>query len=443
MLTHPNQVTHRSVLKLAVPMIISNITTPILGLVDTAVVGHLGDASYIGAVATGGLLFGFLYWGFGFLRMSTTGIAAQAVGRQNGEELRAILMRSMVIALLIAAILLVVKQHLAQFGFELLSASPAVENKASSYYFIRIWSAPFTLINYTLIGWYLGAQTAKAPLLITLAINLTNIVLDLVFVLHWNMGVEGVALASVIAEIIGVAVGLMLLPGVMRRYSGRLQWKTVFNAQKFKALIWLNIDVFIRTMCLIFAFAWFTNESAKQGDVILAANTVLLNFQTLMAYALDGIANAAEVLVGRAVGQVHRGLFWRSVYLCGLWSALVALIFTLLFAIFGSVLIASLTDLSSVQNTANQYLFWPVILPLISFWSFLFDGIFIGATWSASMRNCMLVATLLVFMPAWYWLQAYGNQGLWLAFTLFMVARAVTQGLVLWWNWRSGSVARF
>jgi MATE family multidrug resistance protein len=162
-----------------------------------------------------------------------------------------------------------------------------------------------------------------------------------------------------------------------------------------------------------------------------------------MAYALDGSANAAEVLVGRAVGQAHRGLFWRSVYLCGLWSALTALIFTLLFATCGSLLIASLTDLSSVQNAANQYLFWPIILPLISFWSFLFDGIFIGATWSASMRNCMLVATLLVFMPAWYLLQPYGNQGLWLAFTLFMVARAVTQGLVLWWNWRSGPISRF
>jgi MATE family multidrug resistance protein len=206
MITNSTHVTHRTVLKIAVPMIISNITTPILGLVDTAVVGHLGDASYLGAVAMGGLLFGFLYWSFGFLRMSTTGIAAQAVGRQDGDELRAILIRSIFIALLIAMILLVVKQPLARIGFDLLSASPAVESKALNYYLIRIWSAPFTLINYTLIGWYLGAQTAKAPLLITLAINLTNIVLDLVFVLHWKMGVEGVALASVLAEIFGVVV---------------------------------------------------------------------------------------------------------------------------------------------------------------------------------------------------------------------------------------------
>ncbi len=443
MITHSTHVTHSTVLKLAVPMIISNITTPILGLVDTAVVGHLGDASYMGAVATGGLLFGFLYWGFGFLRMSTTGIAAQAVGRLDGDELRAILMRSMLIALLIAVIILIVKQPLAHIGFDLLSASPAVESKAFTYYIIRIWSTPFTLINYTLIGWYLGAQTAKAPLLITLAINLTNIVLDLVFVLHWNMGVEGVALASVLAEIFGVVVGLALLPGVMHRYSGRLQWKAVFNAHKFKTLVWLNIDVFIRTICIIFAFAWFTNESAKQGDVMLAANTVLLNFQTLMAYALDGISNAAEVLVGRAVGQAHRGLFWRSVYLCGLWSALAALLFTLFFTTFGSLLIALLTNLSSVRIAANQYLYWPIILPLISFWSFFFDGVFIGATWSASMRNCMLVATLLVFVPAWYWLQPYENHGLWLAFTLFMVARAITQGLVLWWKWRSATVVHF
>lgn len=431
------KITHRTVLNLAGPMVISNITTPILGLVDTGVVGHLGDASYIGAVSTGGLLFGFLYWGFGFLRMSTTGIAAQAVGRKDGDELRAILFRSMLIAVLISVLLLVARTSLATIGFELLSASVAVESKAMSYYHIRIWSAPFTLLNYTLIGWYLGAQTAKAPLLITLAINITNIILDIVFVLEWDMGVEGVALASVIAEMIGVVVGLLLLPAVMRSHSGQLYWKSVVNIQKIKALFWLNMDVFIRTICLIFAFAWFTNESARQGDVILAVNTVLLNFQTLMAYALDGIANAAEVLVGRSVGQADTTLFWQSIYLCGMWSALAALVFTLLFAVFGAQLIALLTDVIPVRTVANQYLFWPVVLPLISFWSFLFDGIFVGATWSAAMRNCMLIATLLIFLPAWYWLLPFGNQGLWMAFTLFMIGRALTQGSVLYWKWRT------
>ncbi len=431
------KITHRTVLNLAGPMVISNITTPILGLVDTGVVGHLGDASYIGAVSTGGLLFGFLYWGFGFLRMSTTGIAAQAVGRKDGDELRAILFRSMLIAVLISVLLLVAKASLATIGFDLLSASVEVESKAMNYYHIRIWSAPFTLLNYTLIGWYLGAQTAKAPLLITLAINITNIILDIVFVLEWDMGVEGVALASVIAEMIGVVVGLLLLPAVMRSHSGQLYWKSVVNIQKIKALFWLNMDVFIRTICLIFAFAWFTNESARQGDVILAVNTVLLNFQTLMAYALDGIANAAEVLVGRSVGQADTTLFWQSIYLCGMWSALAALVFTLLFAVFGAQLIALLTDVIPVRTVANQYLFWPVVLPLISFWSFLFDGIFVGATWSAAMRNCMLIATLLIFLPAWYWLLPFGNQGLWMAFTLFMIGRALTQGSVLYWKWRT------
>lgn len=430
-----NKVSHGSVMKLAGPMIISNITTPILGLVDTAVVGHLDEASYIGAVATGGLLFGFLYWGFGFLRMSTTGIAAQAAGRQDGDELRAVLVRSLLLAILIGIVLLIIKQPLAQTGFALLSASEDVESKALSYYLIRIWSAPFTLVNYALIGWYLGAQTTKVPLLITLTINLTNILLDLILVLYLEMGVEGVALASVIAEITGVLAGLFLLPTVIRHYSGRLDWKNIFNIQKFRVLALLNIDVFIRTVCLIFAFAWFTNESARQGDVILAVNTVLLNFQTLMAYALDGIANAAEVLTGRFIGQSDMELFWHSVYLCGLWSALAALMFTIVFASSGSLLINLLTDIPLVRNTARQYLVWPIILPLISFWSFLFDGVFIGATWSAAMRNCMLIVVLLIFLPAWYWLLPHGNNGLWMAFTLFMVGRAVTQGVVLWWEW--------
>ncbi|MCH9697278.1 MAG: MATE family efflux transporter [Gammaproteobacteria bacterium] len=425
-------VTSSSVFRLSWPMIVSNITTPILGLVDTAVIGHLDHPSYIGAVSMGGLLFGFLFWGFGFLRMSTTGVAAQAVGRKDGDELRAILCRSLLFASMVAGILVLARTPLANSGFDLLSATQEVEQKARLYYDIRIWSAPFVLFNYTLIGWFIGAHSVKATLVMTLMINMTNIILDLVFVVYLDMRIEGVALASLIAEGVGVVVGITLVPSVLSRYTGRLNWLSLLDLKKITSLAGLNADVFIRTVCLIFAFAWFTNESAKQGDVILAVNTVLLNFQTLMAYALDGIANAAEVLVGQAVGREDPQLFWRTVLLCGQWSAIAALLFTLLYAVVGQSLVELLTDLTQVRELTRSYIRWPMFLPLISFWSFLFDGIFVGATWSKGMRNSMLISTMLIYLPAWYVFLPLGNHGLWLAFTLFMTGRAITQAFIFY-----------
>nr|WP_305908573.1 MATE family efflux transporter [Methylomarinum sp. Ch1-1]MDP4521413.1 MATE family efflux transporter [Methylomarinum sp. Ch1-1] len=293
---------HRLVLSLALPMIVSNISTPLLGLVDTAVMGHLDSPQFLGAVALGGLIFSFIYWGFGFLRMGTTGLTAQAFGEGHEREIKAILFRALLLAQLIALLILLLSQPLARLSFTLLQGGATVEALAHRYFDIRIWSAPATLGVYVLTGWFLGMQNVKAPLAIVLVTNLSNIGLDIWLVYYLKMEVTGVALASVVSEYLGLMLGLLLLVGRLRRL-GACKGLAVGDVNKIKAMLAINGNIFIRTWCLIFAFAFFTAQGARLGEVILAANAVLLNFQTFMAYALDGFAHAAEALVGRAIGE--------------------------------------------------------------------------------------------------------------------------------------------
>lgn len=410
-------------------MILSNLSIPLLGMVDTAVVGHLEEAYYLGAVAIGGLIFSFVFWAFGFLRMGTTGLIAQAHGANQFDELRAGLMRGVVLALLLALVLLISQQAIQWLALTLVDASPAVERYAAEYFSIRIWSAPATLINYVFIGWFLGMQNARGPLYLLLAINLSNIVLDLWFVWGLGMTVDGVALASVLAEYLGVLLGAFLILRELKGQGGAWCWNTVFNATRLRQLLVVNQNIFIRTLCLIFSFAFFTAQGAKHGDVILAANAVLMNFQTFMAYGLDGFAHAAEALVGKAVGQRDRQAFRAAVHTAGLWSVMVALAFMLLYALFGALIIVGLTDLEEVRQAAYSFLPWLILSPLVSVWSYLYDGIFIGATRTAEMRNTMLISTFFCFLPAWYLLQPWGNHGLWAALMVFMLARAVSMAI--------------
>ena len=410
-------------------MILSNLTIPLLGLVDTAVVGHLSSPHYLGAVAVGGLIFSFIYWGFGFLRMGTTGLTAQAHGREDGDEIRAIMGRALLLAAVFACALLVLQGVIHGIAFAVLEASAAVEAAAAQYFFIRIWSAPASLANYVLIGWFLGMQNARGPLYLLLVINITNIVLDLVFVLAWHMDVAGVALASVVAEYLGMLVGLWLLRRELRGCAGRWRMAAMLAWHKLRELVVVNVNILIRTLCLIFSFAFFTAQGAKQGDVVLAANAVLMNFQTFMAYGLDGFAHAAEALVGRAVGQRNASAFRRAVYTAGLWSLLVAVAFVGVYGVGGVWVINGLTDIEAVRQTAYVYLPWLILAPLLSVWGYLYDGIFIGATRSVEMRNTMLLSTVVFFLPAWYVLQPWGNHGLWAALMVFMVARGVTMAV--------------
>jgi MATE family multidrug resistance protein len=417
---------HADVWRLAAPMILSNLTIPLLGMVDTAVMGHLSQPYYLGAVAIGGLVFSFIYWSFGFLRMGTTGLTAQAHGKADNNEIRAILGRALLLGVFFALLILLLQSVINSVVVAVLQASAELEHYASEYFFIRIWSAPAALMNYVLIGWFLGMQNARGPLWILLVINSINIVLDLVFVMGLQMDVVGVALASVIAEYVGAVVGLWLVASELNKHPGQWLKEAVLEWGNLRHMLLVNKNIFIRTLCLMFSFAFFTAQGARHGDVILAANAVLMNFYTFTAYGLDGFANAAEALVGKAVGQKDKLGFKRAVHTAGVWSVGVSLIFMLVYGLFGETLIWLLTDIEPVRQTAIDYLPWLVVAPILSVWSYLFDGVFVGGTRSVEMRNTMLISTVLCFLPAWYLLQPWGNHGLWAALMVFMVARGIT-----------------
>jgi len=386
---------------------------------------HLESSTYLGAVAIGATVFGFLYTGMNFLRMGTTGIAAQRFGANDNDGLRVSLGQAVIVALLIAFALIAAQRPIGQLAMNLLGPEAVVETHALQYFSIRIWSAPGTLANFALIGWFIGLQNARVPLLIFLTINITNIVLDLWFVLSLGMKVDGVALASVIAEYTGLLVGLAFAIRALRQRAGHWPLSRLFNVRAYAAFFSVNAHLFIRTMSLMFTFGFVTAQGARLGGLFLAANAVLMNLQILTAFGLDGIAHAAEALVGKAVGEKRRDALEQAVRLTLKWSLLFAIGFFVMYIVAGPFMIRLLTDLPDVRETAMQFLPWLIVSPLVSVWSFLYDGVYIGATRAKAMRDIMLFSTIAVFLPAWYLLQGYGNHGLWLAFTLFMGSRGI------------------
>ena len=406
-------------------MILSNVTVPLLGMVDTGVVGHLESPVYLGAVAVGATVFSFLYMGLNFLRMGTTGIAAQAFGASDNDGLRVSLGQAIIVALSVGLMFLVLQVPIGQLAMHLIGAGPDIQNNALVYFDVRIWSAPGTLANMVLIGWFIGLQNARVPLFMLLTINVVNIVLDLLFVIVLEMKVEGVALASVIAEYSGFALGMVFAARALRERSGHWPVARLVKLAEYKVFFAVNANLFIRTMALMFTFAFLTAQGARMGQVILAANAVLMNLQNLMAFGLDGIAHAAEALVGRAVGEKRRAALDTAVRLSLKWSLWFALGFCVAFAIGGPVLIRLLTDLAEVRDASLLYLPYLVVSPLISVWSFLYDGVFVGATRAREMRDIMVFSAFAVFLPAWFLLQDFGNHGLWSAFLLFLASRGL------------------
>jgi MATE family multidrug resistance protein len=314
---------------------------------------------------------------------------------------------------------------LSNIALALLGGDSETQRHASTYFFVRVWSAPGTLANFALIGWFIGTQNARIPLAIFLTINLTNVVLDLLFVVVLGMKVEGVALASVIAEYAGLAVGGTFAFSVLRRRAGQWPIARLVNLSAYKAFFSINANLFIRTMALIGTFAFVTAQGARLGPTILAANAVLMNFQHLTSFGLDGIAHAAEALVGKAVGQKSRASVHNAVTLTLRWSLFFALGFTAAFLVAGGAIVRILTDLPEVRSTAMIYLPWLIASPLISVWCFLYDGVYVGMTRAREMRNIMLVSAFAVFLPAWYLTQQYGNHGLWFALMVFMASRGI------------------
>ena len=404
---------------------LSNISVPLVGMVDTGVTGHLDNAVYLGAVAIGSTIFGFLYSGVNFLRMGTTGITAQRFGANDDDGLRVALGQALVVSTTIAIALILLQVPLGALAINLIGPEPGIANFADEYFSIRIWSAPATLANYALIGWFIGLQNARVPLYIVLAINLTNIALDLVFVLLLGMKVDGVAAASVIAEFTGVAVGISFAISELRRHEGLLDVSHLTTLKEYAEFFSINANLFVRTMALMFAFAFVTAMGARMGGLILAANAILINLLHLIAFALDGLAHAAEALVGKAAGAKNRLAVERSVHLTMRWSLYVAIGFSIVFWITGPLFVRVLTDIPEVIEVTLQYLPWMTVAPVIAFWAYLYDGVFVGATRAREMRNSMVASTFLVFVPAWFVFRFLGNHGLWLAFMIFMASRGI------------------
>lgn len=420
---------HRAFWLLAGPMIIANVSMALLGLVDTAVIGHLDSAVYLGGVAVGSVIFDFLYWGMGFLRMGTTGIVAQAHGKEDATEIRTLLVQSILVGLAIAIFFLLFQNPIINFGITLLKGSPDVKHYAEVYCRWMIWGAPALMILFSVNGWLLGMQNAMASLRLGITVNVINIVLDIVFVVYMDMDVRGVALATVIAQYAGVIYAFFIVRKQLKGQTGKWVIPKILHLEKMKSFMRLNNDIFIRTICLILVFAFFTREGATYGDLTLAANSILMKFYLLMALALDGFNHAAEALVGKAIGAKSRTLFKNAVALALKWSLAFGLAFTVFYWLAGEPLINLLTDITPVREIALVYLPWMIILPLISVWCFLLDGIFIGATRGPEMRNAMLICTFVFFLPIWYVFQFMGNHGLWLAFTIFIAVRGVVLGV--------------
>lgn len=420
---------NKQILALAIPNILTNLSVPLLGIVDTALMGRLDNLSYIGAIAIGSLIFNFIYWIFGFLRMGTTGFTAQAHGADNPEALSSSLMRPLSIATVIGVLIIILQIPLAQLGFYLIESSPEVETFAREYFFIRIWDAPATLMLYVLNGWFLGRQNARFPMYIAFLVNGVNIAANLYFVRVLNLNAAGVAWGTLIAQYMGLGLALSLFFSkyhVLKPYL----WPSLRQGTELKRFFLVNSDIFIRTLCLLLTFGFFTAESARLGEDVLAVNTILLQFWTLMAYGIDGFAFAAESLVGNYLGSGQRNLLKKTIQRLFLWGMGLGVCFALSYLFFFSNLFSIFTDKKELLAQAMPYMMWVVLGPLMNTPCFIWDGIYIGATASVAMRNAMLISTLMVFFPSYWLLSAYlGNHALWVAMLCFMVSRGVTLSL--------------
>ncbi|MDD7911134.1 MATE family efflux transporter [Pseudovibrio exalbescens] len=418
-------VTNRLFLSISIPMTLAYISTPLLGLVDTAVIGQIDDAALLGGLAVGSVIFDIVFVTFNFLRSGTTGLAAQALGAGNALEIKAVLFRAVLLGLACGLILFAVHPPIVSVGLSLMGGSDEVQAAASAYFSIRILAAPLTLANYAVLGWFLGLGKAKTGLFIQTLLNGLNIILSVWFVLGLDWGITGVAAATAISELITFFVGGALAYANMKG-TRQPSWSDVLERHKLVAMMALNRDIMIRSFTLLFAFAFFMARSADQGDTILAANAVLEKFLLIAGYFLDGNATAAEQIAGRAVGARHRPAFKRAVKLSLLWGFGLGGAATLIFFGVGPYIVDFLTVNEAVRSVSRDYLFWACLGPLVGTLAYQMDGVFIGATWSKDMRNMMLIS-LAVFLASYYALfPVLGNHGLWLAMLIFLGARGIS-----------------
>lgn len=407
---------------------LANLTTPLLGIVATGVIGQLGEAHLLGGVAMASVVFDCMFWLFGFLRMSTVALTAQALGAHEPLEVRATLARGLLIAVLSSAVLLIVQKPLAAIIFHLMGASAPVTEAARLYFEVRLWSAPFLLANYTLLGWLIGQARTGWALAIQMAINLTNIAATMLLVIVLKQGVAGAAYAAILAEACGLVFGLTLAWRMLGRDGLRIPRAVLFDRAKLARMMAINRDIFIRTLALTSAFLFFTAQGAREGDVVLAANAVLNNFALTGSFFLDGLATAAEQLSGYSLGARDRARFLRTTKLVLGWSMVFAIAVALTLAIGGNTLIDLMTASTDVRDMARAFMWLATLAPICGVMAYAFDGIYIGATWARDMRNLML-ASLALYFAAWAALRPLGNSGLWLALLIFLLARGCFQAL--------------
>ncbi|MCM8531926.1 MAG: MATE family efflux transporter [Lentisphaeraceae bacterium] len=415
---------NKKFLALAIPNIAANLAAPILGIVDTSLMGHAEGLYMIGAVAIGSMIFNCIYWSFGFLRMGTTGITAQAYGATDNQECAATLGRSLITALFIAILIFAFKEPIKQLAFYLTDGSSQDVLKNAAYYFdTRIWAAPATLCLYALTGWFLGMQNAVIPLFLAIFSNVCNIILSLLFVKSMDMGTEGVALGTVCAQYISLITAFIIISIKYKSIFAGFKLKILTQMEPLKGFFTVNKDIFIRTLLLVGVVSFFTAKSADFGEDILAANSILVQLGAVMAFAVDGYAYAAESLTGKFIGAKDTHSLRTLVRLSFKWGILTGLAFAVIYYFGSTHILAIFTDKQVISSEASTYLFWALLACIINPISFIWDGIFIGATMSKAMRDSMIFCTLLIYIPAFLILREYGNHGHWLAMTIFMVAR--------------------
>ncbi len=422
-------VTHRRVLAIAVPMIFAHVTTPLLGIVSATAIGRLGDATALAAVALGAVVIDVLFWAFAFLRMGTIGLTAQAVGRADDVERRAVIARALILAVALGAALIVLQKPLLFLFFTAMGASPAVTAAADTYVSVRLWSAPAVFVNFAVLGWLIGQARTVTGLALQIVINVANMALTVVFVSVLGLGITGAATANALAEYGGAVVGLVV---VMASLGWRIAvpWRVVLDRARILRTVAINRDIMIRTAALVGSFAFFTRQGAVGGDTVLAANAILMNFVGVVAFFLDGFATSAEQLGGQAVGARDEKAFRRAVWLSSLWAIVFGTLASIAFFTAGGQAIDLVSTSEAVRAEARRFLPYMALTPFTGVMAFLLDGVFIGATWSVAMRNCMLAAAA-TFVAAWWLLSGLGNDGLWIAYLVMQAVRGLYLGLAM------------
>lgn len=418
---------NRRILRIAIPSIVSNITVPLLGLVDVTIVGHMGNTAFIGAIAVGGMLFNILYWNFGFLRMGTSGLTSQAYGRKDRDSEMKVLTQALGVGLISAGIILMIQYPVERLAFHLLSTSAEVEAYAIRYFRVCVWGAPAVLMMYGFKGWFIGMQNSRFPMYIAIAVNCINILCSLCLVFLLGMKVEGVAWGTVIAEWSGLLMAVVL----WLKYYGYLRERFTFKGSlrlvAMKHFFSVNRDIFLRTVCLIAVTTFFTSTGARQGDTILAVNTLLMQLFTLFSYIMDGFAYAGEALVGRYIGACNVKELRHAVHNLFGWGAGLSLLFTLLYGMGGEQFLKLLTGEEEVIQEAGRYFYWALAIPLVGFAAFLWDGILIGATATRQMLWSMIIASGTFFLLYYVFSGKADNHILWLAFLVYLGLRGLLQ----------------